>query len=269
MEKLIMLGTGHGTVINSYNTCFLLQNDNNNLLVDTGGSIRIIENLKAKGYKLSDIHDIFISHCHTDHILGLCWMFKKLAVLFINGEYKDKINIYCNSEVAESINKLISAVFPSKLQEVTNENIVIHILSDGDKLNIAGLDITFFDVHAKANLLYGFETILSTGKKLVFLGDETCNPILYNKLKDADYVMHEAFCLDSEEDIPQIIKEVHSTVKSVCQAMEPLNIKNLILYHTEDSHKNKKELYMNEAKLYFNGNVIVPDDLDEIILEKE
>ncbi len=47
--------------------------------------------------------------------------------------------------------------------------------------------------------------------------------------------------------------------------MNDLNIKNLILYHTEESHGDKrKELYTKEAKEYFNGNVIVPDDLEVI-----
>ncbi len=84
----------------------------------------------------------------------------------------------------------------------------------------------------------------------MFLGDETCNPILYDKLIGADYVMHEAFCLDSEGNIPKVVKEHHATVKSVCETMEPFDIKNLIIYHTEDSHKNKKELYNKEAKKY-------------------
>lgn len=40
MEKIIMLGTGHGFVWNLYNTCFLLENEKGNLLVDTGGGSR-------------------------------------------------------------------------------------------------------------------------------------------------------------------------------------------------------------------------------------
>lgn len=77
MEKLIMLGTGHGFVWNLYNTCFILENNGQKLLVDTGGSIDIIKNLEIKGIKITEIHDIFISHCHTDHILGLLWILKK------------------------------------------------------------------------------------------------------------------------------------------------------------------------------------------------
>lgn len=55
-------------------------------------------------------------------------------------------------------------------------------------------------------------------------------------------------------------------MKSVCESMQSLNIKNLILFHTEDTHKDKKELYTAEAREYFDGNVIVPNDLDEIEL---
>ena len=73
MEKIIMLGTGHGLVWNLYNTCFLLENNGENLLVDTGGGTEIINQLEKVGFGLKDIHNIFISHCHTDHILGLLW----------------------------------------------------------------------------------------------------------------------------------------------------------------------------------------------------
>ena len=262
-----MLGTGHGSVTKIYNTCFLLENGGEALLVDTGGSIQIIENLKKAGYKLTDIKNIFISHCHTDHILGLCWFFKLVVMYYFKTDYNEKINIYCNEEVSVSISKLLSAVLPQELCNILKKNTIIHVLKDGETISIAGEEITFFDALSKSNELYGFETILKSGKKLVFLGDEICNPSLYDRIKDADYVMHEAFCMDSEQGVPQIVKEHHSTVKSVCEVMKPLNIKNLIIYHTEDSHKDKKKLYTKEAKQYFSNNVIVPNDLDIIDID--
>lgn len=266
MEKIIMLGTGHGFVWNLYNTCFLLENEKGNLLVDTGGGAEIVKRLEQKNYKITDIHNIFISHCHTDHILGLIWLFKRIGSLYARQGYKGELNIYCNQEVADSINNVYPAVLPEILAKAIKDNIKIHILQDEETVNLIGYNIKFFDVHPKGNMLYGFETILNNGKKLVFLGDETCNPVLYDRLKDADYVMHEAFCLDADEKIFKAYEKHHSTVKSVCVEMNNLNIQNLILYHTEDTHENKKELYTSEAKQYFNNNVIVPNDLDEIIL---
>lgn len=242
-----MLGTGHGFVWNLYNTCFLLENGKENLLVDTGGGIDIVKNLEKVGYKITDIQNIFISHCHIDHILGLFWILKKMPGLF-SKEYDKPFNIYCNDEVAASIKKLYASVFPNVKVKAIDEKINIHILHDEETINIAGEDITFFDVHTKGNKLYGFETILNNGKKLIFLGYKTCNPILYNRLRNVDYVMHEAFCLDAEESKFKAYEKHHSTVKSVCESMQSLDIKNLILFHTEDTHENKKELYTTEAK---------------------
>ena len=71
-------------------------------------------------------------------------------------------------------------------------------------------------------------------------------------------------CLDTEENIFHAYEKHHSTAKSVAIVMNKLGVKNLILYHTEDTHKNKKELYTKEAQAYFDGNVIVPNDLDII-----
>ena len=265
MEKIIMLGTGHGFVWNLYNTCFILENGNENLLVDTGGGVEIVKNIEKVGYKLTDINNIFISHCHTDHILGLMWILKRMSGVFMKG-YDKKFTVYCNEEVTEAINKLYTSVFPVPIINAIRENVIIHTLKDEEKIELAGENINFFDAHPKGNQLYGFETVLKNGKKLVFLGDEECNPVLYDRIKDADYLMHEAFCLEAEEKVFKAYEKHHSTVKTVCENMDKLNIKNLILYHTEDTHENKKELYTAEAKQFFKNNVIVPEDLEVIEL---
>ena len=92
MEKIIMLGTGNGGTIDLYNTCFVIQNDKTNFLVDTGGSIEIINRLKQVDIDYKSIRNIFISHSHTDHILGLFWLFKRISGDALNGKIKEKIN---------------------------------------------------------------------------------------------------------------------------------------------------------------------------------
>lgn len=49
--------------------------------------------------------------------------------------------------------------------------------------------------------------------------------------------------------------------------MNELEVKNLILYHTEESHKgDRKRLYTKEAQENFKGNIYIPDDLEIISL---
>ena len=68
-----------------------------------------------------------------------------------------------------------------------------------------------------------------------------------------------------DKEIFKPYEKKHSTVKYVCENLNGLNIKNLILYHTEDTHPNDKDiLYKEEAKQSFDNIVIVPKDLDVI-----
>lgn len=264
MDKIIMLGTGSGGTMNLYNTCFVIQNENGNFLIDTGGSIEIIKRLNQVDIDYKSIRHIFISHSHTDHILGIFWLFKKISRNVMHGDIKEKINLYCNDVVYQAIREVAKYILPDKLMNAIYSIVDFKVLNDGDKYNINGVEYTFFDIQAKGTKQFGFECSLNN-KKLAFLGDETLNSNLYDRIKNFDYVMHEAFCLDSEENIFHAYEKNHSTTKSVSEVMNKLDIKNLILYHTEDSHKEeRKKLYTNEAQAFFNGNVIVPDDLEVI-----
>lgn len=198
MNKLIMLGTGHGFVHELYNTCFIV---NDKFLVDTGGSADIVKNIKLSGIKLSDVHDIFISHTHTDHLLGLFWLLKILTVMYKKGTYIGDLNIYCNDEVAYAIKSIYKLLYPDANVKLINEYINVIIVNDGEELIINNQTYKFIDMKASKNKLYGFETTFNNGKKLVFLGDETLNPELYDLVKDKDYVMHGAFCLDADKEI--------------------------------------------------------------------
>lgn len=264
MTKITMLGTGSGGTMELYNTCFTIENENGAFLIDTGGSIEIIKRLKKININLNEIKNIFISHSHTDHILGLIWIFKKISRMAMHGEIKEKLNIYCNDTVYEAIKGVSGYILPVKLMDAIYSITNFIILKDGDKHLINNVEYEFFDIQAKGTKQFGFECIINN-KKFIFLGDETINPTLYDKIKNADYVTHEAFCLDKEENIFHAYEKNHSTALSAAKTMNELNIKNLILYHTEETHgNNRKQLYLEEAQSVFKGNVIVPDDLEII-----
>lgn len=74
--KLTMLGTGKAVVTECYNTCFVLSDKNRHFLVDGGGGSGILKQLKDAGIDWQDIHDIFVTHKHMDHILGVMWMIR-------------------------------------------------------------------------------------------------------------------------------------------------------------------------------------------------
>ena len=65
-----------------------------------------------------------------------------------------------------------------------------------------------------------------------------------------------------------IEKHHHSTVKYISNIAEQLKVKNLILSHTIDTNlPNRKKEFTKDAKLYYNGNIMIPDDLETICLK--
>ena len=70
MNQIIMLGTGNATVTQCYNTCFLLETSTTRLLVDAGGGNGVLRQLQRAGVAIRDLHHLFVTHAHTDHVLG-------------------------------------------------------------------------------------------------------------------------------------------------------------------------------------------------------
>lgn len=77
--KLTILGTGNAMVTECYNTCFALSEGSRHFLVDTGGGNRILKVLKDAKISIEDIHDVFITHEHIDHLLGVVWLIRAAA----------------------------------------------------------------------------------------------------------------------------------------------------------------------------------------------
>ena len=123
--------------------------------------------------------------------------------------------------------------------------------------------MTFFDIESTKAKQYGFTMILPNHQKFTCAGDEPYNPVDYDYVKQSDWLMHEAFCLFGEADKFKPYEKHHSTVKEACQTAQNLDIPNLILYHTEDKNiKNRKQLYTEEGRQYYHGNLYVPDDME-------
>ena len=79
MNKITMLGTGNATVSHIYNTCFVLSTSTTQLLVDAGGGNGILAQLRKANISIDSIHHLFVTHAHTDHILGVIWIVRMVA----------------------------------------------------------------------------------------------------------------------------------------------------------------------------------------------
>ena len=267
MENITMLGTGSAMVTKCYNTCFTISNDNEHFLVDAGGGNTILSNLEKADISISNIHNMFISHNHNDHILGAVWVIRSVANSILNSKYTGVFNIYCHKKSIEALKSICSFVLQKKFLKLFDDKILFHEICNNTSVNILGRPTTFFDINSTKELQHGFTTILENGKRLTFLGDEPYIDELLQYCYNADFLMHEAFCLYSQKDIFKPYEKHHATAKDACINADKLNVKNIILYHTEDKNlSQRKKLYIKEGKEEFKGTILVPDDLDVISL---
>lgn len=265
--KLTMLGTGHASVTECYNTCFVLSEGNRHFLVDTGGGNQILKRLKDAGIRLEDVHDIFITHEHIDHLLGLIWLIRMAGQKMEQGKYEGELRIYCHRELVSTIRTIAELTIQKKVTKHIGGRIQMIPLENGEEREIIGCPVTFFDIESTKAKQYGFSMFFADGKKLSCCGDEPYNPCEYEYVKGSDWLMHEAFCLFAEADKFQPYEKHHGTVKEACELAEKLQVPNLILYHTEEKNLvRRKELYTAEGQEFYHGNLYVPDDMEEIEL---
>ena len=252
--KLTILGTGNATVTDCYNTCFALTEENRHFLVDAGGGNQILRILKETNIPLEEIHDIFITHEHIDHLLGLFWLIRIIGQNMNQGKYEGKVRIYCHSGLISTITTIAELTIMKKVTKHLGGRIQLIPLESGDTKQILGCEVTFFDIGSTKARQFGFTLKTADGKKLSCCGDEPYNPCEEEYVRDSDWLMHEA-------DKFKPYEKHHSTVKEACLLAEQLRVPNLILYHTEETHlEERKELYTEEGRKYYSGNLYVPDD---------
>lgn len=260
-----MLGTGHATVTRCYNTCFVLQTHQGMLLVDAGGGNGILSQLEKAQIALSDLHDMFITHAHTDHILGAVWIVRMVIHAMEAQQYKGTFTVYSHDKALKVLEWICRMTLPKKVVAYIGKSVLLHELKDQDRFQVSDMDLQCFDILSTKEKQYGFRASLPGGVSLVCLGDEPYNESNRRYVENADWLLCEAFCLYKDRDIFHPYEKHHSTALDAGATAEKLNVRNLLLYHTEDNNlSTRKQDYTAEAQRRFKGKVVVPDDLEAI-----
>lgn len=267
MEQIYVFGTGNASVSRCYNTCFAIRTGEEYFMVDAGGGNGILRILEDMQVPLTSIHHLFVTHEHTDHILGVIWMVRMIGQQINKGNYSGTLSIYCHLKLKDTILTLCRLTLQNKILTLIGKQILIIPVKDGENQIILGHSVTFFDIHSTKATQFGFTMTLENGKILTCAGDEPYNPVCEPYVKNSTWLLHEAFCLYQERERFLPYEKHHSTVKDACQTAEALHIPNLVLWHTEDKDlANRKARYQKEGKNYYHGNLIVPDDGEIICL---
>ena len=265
MDRIIMLGTGTASSIKFYNACFALQYGDNYMLVDGGGGIGILEQLNKANISIRSIKNIFVTHNHIDHISGIIWVIRQFAIEVLFYGYDGDINVYASDVTIDAIRTISLLTLNSKMSAYLDDKVHLNVVGNREAVNIYDEKFTFYDVYASKEKQYGFRVDTSNNKIIVCNGDEQLHKNNYDLVQNCDYLIHEAFCLDSEKEKKKPYEKGHVTAKDVCDLAKKLCVKNLILYHIKDEDVERRKIrYLEENKKYFDGILYIPNDLDII-----
>lgn len=262
-NQIIMLGTGEAIATRCYNTCFILRTAGGMLLVDAGGGNGILTQLEKAGIRQTDIHEMFLTHTHTDHLLGAVWMVRMAIHTTKTGDYKGAFTVYSHDRALEALEQICRMTLSAVDLSFIGKSVLFRKLHDGERFRAGGMGLQCFDIHSTKAKQFGFRALLPGGATLVCLGDEPYNELNRPYAEHADWLMSEAFCLYRDRDIFKPYEKHHTTALEAGANAARLGVKNLLLYHTEDlSLSTRKHDYTEEAQRSFGGRVFVPDDLE-------
>ncbi|MBQ7514902.1 MAG: MBL fold metallo-hydrolase [Schwartzia sp.] len=269
MRELIFLGTGSAMVTECYNTCFLLrQPDGEYFLTDAGGGNGILRQMKRVEADFEHLHYMFVTHGHTDHIIGVIWVLRKIATLMNEDIYDGEFHVYGHNVACQIIEMMAELMLKKKDLAHLGKRIQLHEIRDGETVNFLGMKLTAFDIASTKAKQFGYRLRFANRHTLTCLGDEPFNDRCKSYVEKTDWLLSEAFCRYEDREIFKPYEKNHSTVREASELAQTLQAKHLVLYHTEDKNlAQRKALYTAEARTYYNGEVFVPDDLDRIEID--
>lgn len=211
--KLLLLGTtGYHPNESRQTSCFMLPDIG--VVLDAGtGMFRVREHLQT------DTLDIFITHAHLDHIVGLTYLFDVLWKKNVQ-----KVRVWGEAEKLAEIEKHLfaPAIFPVKPPfdlRPLGEQVA---LSDGGRVThfpvvhpggAVGFRIDWPDV----SLAYVTDTTAAAGSDYV------------EKIRGVDLLLHECYFPDGWEDRAKLTG--HSCITPVAQVAAEAGVGLLLLTH--------------------------------------
>ena len=265
LPKIIALGTGTADTAKYAKTSFFIQDEKTNFLIDTGGGSEILGQLDQCGIALNDIQHIFVTHKHIDHIFGIFWILRFRGAAIHVGKAPSLI-IYASKENIVLIKQVSGLFLKKKVLDLFDTKILFATVHENDESMLNDWAVKFFDIRSDKEPQWGCRITLPHGKTMAFIGDEPYRDAILRFCENIDYFFHDAYCLERDREIFAPHEISHSTVTEAAINAQKVKAKNLILFHTEDKSTfgKRKELYTEEARKEYSGNIFVPDDGDVI-----
>lgn len=261
MNKLIFLGTGGASSLTRHMTSILFVTDEKNFLIDCGDGTGTVRHITRSGVKLETINDIFLTHRHADHILGI----SPLLFFKVMRDTSSTIRVYGPEDTmkhAKDISYNIHDLTRANSQRIsflpmkTDASVTI-----GKKISVSCLPVNH--THGTSLPTYAYKIDIG-GTIIVFSADMLPSKEFNVFTQGADILIHEVFDVDKNRDFTR--KCGHCTARDAAETAEQAHVKQLILTHFRDEPAISLQALQEETRTYFSGKVTLATDMMEVVM---
>jgi len=294
------LGTGGAVPSVRRNTSALLvRREGERLLFDCGEGTQRQMMRFGTGF---DVSHLFVTHMHGDHTLGIpgllqTWDFNDredgLAIHVPNGERRTMRNLLDGTGTNPGFPVRINEVGPGDAALARDEYEVRAFATehrtrsvgyaiveddrkgrfDRERAEELGVPVgpKFSTLHDGDPVELDDGTVVTPeqvvgeprpGRTVVYTGDTRPTDATERIAADADLLVHDATFAEADADrAPQT---GHSTATEAADLAASAGAKRLALVHISSRYAGRSELLAEEARAVFDGEVLLPDDGDEL-----
>ncbi len=274
--KIIILGSGTPRVnIDRFSQSILVEHKEDKFLFDTGRGALL--RLKQSNVLPNEIHNIFFTHLHSDHLLGFAdilmtgWVYHRNLPLNIFGP-KGTRNFVDSTLQSYKEDIKVRSIAPENLdKKYLKTNITI--INDGYVFKKNGLTIEAFSVkHKPFTHAFGFK-IYNEKYCMIISGDTTYTENILKKARNCDLLIHEiAHASESTlEKYPKAKRVIsyHTDINQITKIVNEVKPKLTVLNHVLSLDGSSDDEILSKLKNITNHRVIIAKDLMTIDLKEE
>ena len=274
--KITILGSGTPRVnIDRFSQSILVEHKKDKFLFDAGRGALL--RLNQSNILPNEIHNIFFTHLHSDHILGFAdilmtgWVYHRKSPLNIYGPKGTK-DFVDNTLKAFNEDIIVRSKAPESLDK-KNLRSNITIIEDGYKINKNGLTIEAFSVkHEPFTHAFGFK-IFNDKYCMIISGDTTYTENVIRKAKNCDLLIHE-IAHASENTLKKFPKakgviSYHTDISQLSQIVNKVKPRLTVLNHVLSLDGSSDDEILKHLKKYTHHDVLIAKDLMTIDLKEE
>jgi ribonuclease Z len=263
--KITVLGTGtpypHG---DRFGPAVLVEAGGKKLMFDCGRGVVI--RLRQAGIRANDIDAVFLTHLHSDHVVGLPdllltgWLLGRTEPLRLwapAGGRKMAGHLVQAFAFDRQI-RAHTAKLPPKGAEFEVQEVAAGKVYDDGELRVSAFVVD----HGPVKPAFGYR-IDYAGHAVIISGDTRFSENLITSARDADCLIHVAWSIGAKDETPPS-KRTLASAEDAARVFTAVKPKIAVVYHYDDD-----EGMTDVIKAGYDGQFIIARDLTQIIIGQD